>query len=251
LVAVIGIATWQTFGERVRRAIGRVDASTLALNDTDPAGAPTDELSGMGASSAPGGSVTVAPAPAAGGHTNSGSKPASTSGLGAGVIKYGSPGKGTFTSNRVIVIDPIAKSSGKTTAQLLAHEAGHATNPVPLVGMSGLTRAQYIQKDVDASLMDEAGAVLNNLEARDQIQASGGPDIGINGSQRKKYQKIYSDYKASKITRAQAQQQIAQIWGANETTSNTGQNYRKYYEKFYTRQWNQKFPGRPKTFVAP
>jgi hypothetical protein len=75
--------------------------------------------------------------------------------------------------------------------------------------------------------------------------------VGINGTQGKKYEKIYKDYKAGKITRAQAEQQIAKVWGANETTSNTRQNYQKYYEKFYTKDWNKQFPGKPKTFVAP
>jgi Flp pilus assembly pilin Flp len=286
LIASVAIGTWQVFGERVRRAIGAADNQLLALSEANggaglPGGSPS--VGGPGSGRTGGGAVTVIPptpassggGAASGGSGGSGSTPPGpVSGLGAGAdkivakspnlqgqvqnllangwtIKYGKPGKGSFTNGTTITIDPSAKSSSKTAAQLLAHEAGHAMNPAPTVGPSGLTRAQYVQQNTDASLMGEAGAVLNNIEARNEIKANGGPDIGINGKQDKKYEKIYKDYQAGKITRAQAQQQIAQVWGANETTSNSGQNYRKYYEQFYTKDWKKQFPGKPPTFVAP
>ena len=232
--------------------------------------------SGAGTAPPPGGSGTGGPAPAGSGSgSGTGTTPAVSSGLGAGAdqvianspqlqqqiqalqnsnwsIQYGQPGKGSFTvPPNQIVIDPAAQSNPALAAQLLAHEVGHANNPVTYVPPSGLTRAQYIQQNTDANMLSEANAVLNNIEARDQILANGGPNIGINGQQNAKYQAVYNDYKAGKITRDQAKQQIAQVWGANETTSNSGQNYQTYYSSIYAKDWDGKYPGKAPGFTAP
>ncbi|MEO8185382.1 MAG: hypothetical protein ABI895_41770 [Deltaproteobacteria bacterium] len=168
-------------------------------------------------------------------------------------FQYGPAGGGTYTDTdtKVITLDANEQSNPKEAAVSVAHEASHALVPVNEVPPSGLTRAEYIKKNVEQELRGEAAATLNNAQARDEILSNGGSDIGIAGAQSKQYDAIYKQYKAGKITRAQAEQKIAKAYGAGEKTSNTNQNYRKYYEQFYAQSWDAQFPKSPKSFRAP
>jgi hypothetical protein len=169
-------------------------------------------------------------------------------------IRYGQPGGGGFTdeSRKEIVIDPDDQQRGaKVVASSLAHETGHALNPTATVPASGLTRAEYIAKNTQAQLLEEAKATLNNTKVRDEILKNGGPDIGIDGKMKSQYKAIYTQYAAGKLTQTQAEQKIAQLIGNNETTSNTHQNYQTYYAQTYAKAWDQAYPNKPKNFKAP
>ena len=168
-------------------------------------------------------------------------------------LQYGPAGGGTYTDvdKKVIVLDANEQSNPSEAAISVAHEASHALVPVKEVPASGLTRAEYIKQNVEQELRGEAAATLNNAQARDEILSNGGPDIGIAGAQSKQYASIYKQYKAGKITRQQAEQQIAKAYGSGEKTSNTNQNYRKYYEQFYAQSWDAQYPKSPKNFRAP
>jgi len=43
------------------------------------------------------------------------------------------------------------------------------------------------------------------------------------------------------------------VYGANEKTSNTKppQSYQTYWETAYAKEWDRKYAGKDKTFVAP
>jgi type VI secretion system secreted protein VgrG len=216
------------------------------------------------------------PAGAGGGGAGGGSSAQGATGLGANVdglisksptatqnvqnlraqgwtLQYGPAGGGTYTDldTKVITLDANEQGNPSEAAISVAHEASHALVPVKEVPPSGLTRAEYIKKNVEQELRGEAAATLNNAQARDEILSNGGPDIGIAGGQSKQYAAIYKQYKAGKITRVQAEQKIAQAYGKGEKTSNTNQNYRKYYEQFYAQSWDAQYPKSPKDFRAP
>jgi type VI secretion system secreted protein VgrG len=168
-------------------------------------------------------------------------------------FQYGPANGGTYTDvdNKTIVLDANEQSNLSEAAISVSHESGHALNPNAEVQMSGLTRAEYVKQGTDAELKGEGAATLANARARDEILAAGGPDIGIAGGQSKKYDAIYQQYKAGKITRDQAEKQIAQAYGKGETTSNTNQNYSTYYKSYYEQAWDAAYPNKPKTFRAP
>ena len=108
-----------------------------------------------------------------------------------------------------------------------------------------MTRKEYVQLNVQEQLHDEGSAQLNSARVRDEIRKSGGPDIGIPGSQTAAYQKVYSDYKSGKISRQQAIDRNANLMG-KETTSGTNQNYRKYYGESYEKYWDSKAASKGK-----
>jgi type VI secretion system secreted protein VgrG len=169
-------------------------------------------------------------------------------------VRYGTTGEtGSFTdaANNTIVINSAYQNDPVQGTRSLSHEVGHALNPSTPVGFSGLTRAEYIAKNTDAALAGEGAATLYNTGVRAELLANGQPDITISGTQGPQYEAIYKQYKAGKITRAQAEQQIAQIYGAKETTSNSKQNYRTYYEQAYGKAWDKNYAGKPPTFRAP
>ena len=93
----------------------------------------------------------------------------------------------------------------------IAHEASHPASDQPaLEPTAGVPRQQYIDQGVAAKLHGEALAEFNAVQARADILAAGGPDIGRNkpaGSD--PYQSLYNDYVASRITKDQGLNQMA------------------------------------------
>jgi uncharacterized Zn-binding protein involved in type VI secretion len=140
------------------------------------------------------------------------------------------PGSYCSKDSKTIVLDPALQSNPARAAEVLAHEAGHANytqEPYQKFDMS-MSRDEYVQRNLNNDLLDEGEATLSSLDARQEILDSGGRDIGTSGQNAAEYQRIYGDYKNGNITRDQARQQIADIFG-NETTSTTGQSYNDYY----------------------
>ncbi len=144
-----------------------------------------------------------------------------------------------------IVIAP-----GKTTndqVSAIAHEVGHAKygkipyhKPTP-----GMTKAEYIRKNVLEQMRDEGSAQLNAAIVRDEIKKAGGPALGMPGTQEAKYLKVYNDYKKGTITRKKAIDKMANLMG-NETTSVGNKPYKDYYGSTYEKHWN-KTVGKGKT----
>jgi len=169
-------------------------------------------------------------------------------------VRYGTAGEtGSYTDivHNTIVIDPKYQADPVQSARELSHEVGHAMNPPPPATFSGLTRAEFIAKNTEATLRWEGAATLNNAQVRDELLANKQPDITIAGSQSAQYDAIYKQYKAGKLTRQQAEQQIAQLYGAKETNSHTNLNYKTSYEQHFAKEWDKYYANKPPGFRAP
>jgi type VI secretion system secreted protein VgrG len=151
-------------------------------------------------------------------------------------VKVGDAGKGTFADRdkKTITVDANDKDKPATLAQSLAHETGHALyEKDPYVPPTGLTKEDYVSKNVNASLKDEGEATMMNMQVRDEIKKNGGPDIGIAGTQGKKYQEIADKYPDAK-DRDKARQEIGDVFAGNEHPSNDAtKTYKDYYSKPY------------------
>jgi type VI secretion system secreted protein VgrG len=151
-------------------------------------------------------------------------------------IKYGEAGKGSYADKDAleIVIDESKKDSADRIVQTLSHEKGHALyKSDPYVSPTGLTKEKYVEKNVKRNLKDEGEATLSNLEVRDEILSSGGPDIGVAGTKTKQYEKVHLEYK-SVGDREKAREAIGDIFADGERPStNPNMNYREYYSKPY------------------
>lgn len=141
-------------------------------------------------------------------------------------IKYGESGKGSFaTEDKNITIDPNMASSPELLTQTVAHEVGHAM-------YKGVPDQSSKKAYVDSMLADEGAATLNNIKVQREIKKNGGKDIGIAGTQGKKYDKAYDDYEKDD-DEAKAREKIGKIFGDGEKTSNTNQTYNDYYGDYY------------------
>ena len=151
-------------------------------------------------------------------------------------IQDGTPGGGSFANSgtQTITIDPNLRDDPERYVQVLAHEVGHAVaGPPPFTPIGSLSRDEFVEANTNAQLTGEGYATLYNAEIRAEILANGGPDIGVAGRQSADYISIYEQVEAGTLTEAEAAEQIGQLFGSGEITSNTGENYRDYYAGFY------------------
>jgi type VI secretion system secreted protein VgrG len=147
-----------------------------------------------------------------------------------GTIKYGPVGKGSYFDKQknLIVIDGALKGKPEASAQVLSHELGHAVDSTVIDTTS---RAGYI----DSMLRGEGDAALANLEARKEILANGGPDIGVAGARSADYEKIYTKYG----TTEKASKAIGKVFGDKEITSTTKEIYKDYYGKIFDAKYGK------------
>jgi type VI secretion system secreted protein VgrG len=284
LIAAVSVGAWRVFGETVRRLLssGTRDLQTLSdwQGDNAGLGAPGSGLEGPGTGAgsfptpAPAPGMARPPAPPA---PPAPSPPKATTGLGAGVdtianqsltltrdlaimrnqgwtIRYGAPGaSGSYTTlaTKTITIDSALQNKSDVAASAVAHEVGHVLEPPQTLPPKGLTRDEYIAKNVSATLDSEGAATLKNLEVRDQVKQSGGASLPIPGKHVPEYEAIYQQYKAGKITRADAEHQIGQIYADGEVGSKSKIPYRQIYSKTFADDWDARYPNKPKTFRAP
>jgi type VI secretion system secreted protein VgrG len=118
--------------------------------------------------------------------------------------------------------------------QILAHEAGHAKYHY---------KQDVSSKDayVKGALADEGAATLNNVKVQREINANGGPDIGIagNSANHPSYNSAYDQYKKDG-DKAAARDKIGSVFGKGEKISNTGQTYEDYYGSWYDKNYPPK-----------
>jgi hypothetical protein len=149
-------------------------------------------------------------------------------------IEYNESGKGSYLDkkNKKIVVDKTGGSSAIT--RTLSHEKGHALYKAdPYVPPTGLAKEEYVGKNVKRHLKDEGEATLSNIEIRDEILSNGGPDIGISGTKKSQYEKIYEEYKETG-NRDKAREKIGDVFADGERPStNPSLTYREYYGKAY------------------
>ncbi len=183
-------------------------------------------------------------------------------------IQYGTAGGGGYTdrANHTIVVDGNESSDPAAATQTLAHEAGHATNPLPPeVPMGNLTRQQYVDQNVQRYLRGEGEATLNNLTVRDEIMSGAslgemieastdviinldggafeGPDIGVAGQNAAQYQQIWQQYQNGDIDRNTAREQIANNFGTETVSIPPHDNYRTYFGRAYETNWDNSHPA--------
>jgi uncharacterized Zn-binding protein involved in type VI secretion len=159
-------------------------------------------------------------------------------------ISYGTAGKGTFAdrNTKQIIVDPNQSGNPADVVQSLAHESGHALyTPDPQVPPDGLTKDQYVTQNTNRNLRDEGEATLMNAQVRNEINANGGPDIGIAGAKPNEYADIAAN-NHEYADRDKARQDIGDIFADNERTSNTNEKYRDYYSKQYKDEWDKTHP---------
>jgi uncharacterized Zn-binding protein involved in type VI secretion len=161
-------------------------------------------------------------------------------------IEYGVAGGGSFcdSDGKRIVIDPNGSGDPAGVVQTLAHEAGHARyTQDPPVGMAGRTRDEYVNGNTNRHLKDEGEATLNNIQVQREINANGGPDIGIAGTQDAQYNQIYDRY-PDPADRDRARQEIGNAFATGErpSTDAGAANYHDYYSKHYRDQWDAAHP---------
>jgi type VI secretion system secreted protein VgrG len=157
-------------------------------------------------------------------------------------IEYGDAGKGSYTdkTKKRIVVDSNAKNSPTAAAQTLAHESGHALYTAdPYVTPTGKTKDEYVKANVKRDLKDEGEATLTNVQVRNEVKENGGPDIGVAGTQAKKYEEIAAKYPEAK-DRDKAREEIGSAFAKGEHPSNApSQTYEDYYAKTYADHYDK------------
>jgi uncharacterized Zn-binding protein involved in type VI secretion len=157
-------------------------------------------------------------------------------------FKYGTPGGGTFAkrSDRTVVIDPKMADNQPTLLTLLSHEVGHAVRPAPGVPVGTLSKADFVNQNVQERLRDEADATINNIKVQEELAKAGGPSIGIAGKQASQYKQLYDADPAT------SRDKIAALFGDGETPSgdqNKGLTYRQYYSQGLPAFYDKVKPG--------
>jgi WXG100 family type VII secretion target len=162
-------------------------------------------------------------------------------------IKTGPVADGYFTDwdKKEIVIDqPLGDT---TTVAHLAHEVGHGVNAQQqgIPATPSMTKAQYVKANVDNLMHNEGEAQFNAARVRAELKSAGGPDIGIPGGQTAKYQTVYDNFTANKITRDQAVNQMGTLMGNERVSTPPHKPYRQDYGDAYSNYWDKNIaPGR-------
>jgi len=162
-------------------------------------------------------------------------------------INTGPAGKGSFTNSAKKLIVIGQPDNDANTLSGLAHEVGHGISKLPskIPATASMTKAQYVKANVDNEMQNEGEAQFNAAQVRAELKKAGGPDIGIPGGQTAKYQKVYDNYAAGKITKPQAVSQMGTLMGKETTSTPPSKPYRQYYGDWYRSNWDRKIaPGR-------
>lgn len=140
-------------------------------------------------------------------------------------VVLGEKGGGGYcvASTKTIVLDkgygPVALAGG------LAHEMGHALDDSPPPDES--SKEAYVHDH----LRGEAIATMSQMQARQEILANGGTDIGVAGRQSSRYKEAYAQYLKDGDYDA-ALERIITIYH-DEVTSTNGKLYPDYYGDGY------------------
>ena len=145
-----------------------------------------------------------------------------------------------------VVIGPA--ESLNTQVSSIAHETAHAKYNAPYhKPTAGMTKSEYIQKNVREQMLDEGNAQFNAAVVREEVKKAGGPTLKIPGTQQSKYLSAYNDYKSGKTTKPQAVSKMADLM-AKEKTSVDNKPYKQYYGGTYEAWWNKNI-GKGKTKI--
>ena len=145
---------------------------------------------------------------------------------------------------KVITLIDSEKTNFSMTVQSLAHEIGHALHKgESLVSPRGLTRKQFIDKNVFTLLTSEGAATLYNLEITEEILANTNKkiDIGIAGANISRYKKIFEKYKKSEpgFTKTATEAAMGRIYGNYEIPNGKTVNYFRSYQDHFLKEWDR------------
>jgi WXG100 family type VII secretion target len=162
-------------------------------------------------------------------------------------FKTGPVSGGYYTDpvkKEIIIDQPLADA---TTVSHIAHEVGHGVSSQlqSIPATPQMTRAQYVKANVDNLMHNEGEAQFNAAQVRAELKGSGGPDIGIPGTQTAAYQKVYDRYTGGRITKDQAINQMATLMGNERVSTPPRKPYRDSYADAYRNDWDKNIaPGR-------
>ena len=125
----------------------------------------------------------------------------------------------------------------------IAHEVGHLESTVYKPKAKDVSKEVFVQ----SRLEEEGAAVMYNIKVQREILVKGGEwkNIGVNcgmGDQTEcftRYESIYNDYAAGKISANTARKKIGDLRAVEATMS--GPSYRKSLEDY----WDSKNPSTP------
>jgi WXG100 family type VII secretion target len=154
-------------------------------------------------------------------------------------IRVGAPGSGNFTNQAKHLINIDQGGTDEGTAAMIAHEVGHTVNqekfpPYPM----RLTREEYVQGSVDAEMRNEGRAQINAAIVRAEVNAVGGPDIGIPGTQTADFQQVYDDFRVGKTSYDQAVDRNAVLMANEHVSVPPGLPYRQHYRNEFEFDWD-------------
>jgi uncharacterized Zn-binding protein involved in type VI secretion len=159
-------------------------------------------------------------------------------------IVWGPAGKQSTTDNasHTITLNSDFKGNPIQAVGSLSHESGHALYTAPYIPPDGLTKDQYVSRNVNEQLKGEGEANLMTAQVRNEINSNGGPDIGNRGQQAARYTQIAAkDH--SEANRDAARQEMADIFRNGETVA--GVPYGDYYAKPYADFYDAHPPAHP------
>ena len=164
-------------------------------------------------------------------------------------IEYRNDGKGSHADrvNKVVSIDWKSIGAGgdpaAKLASLLSHEMGHAGTPYAgEARVEGATRDEYVHRNTQRELAHEGAAAFINARTRDEILASGGPDIEIRGGFDEEYTRIYDQYKAGNISQEEAISRMTYFMALEPQAVEAGRYLTKQevLERQYNGEWDQR-----------
>jgi uncharacterized Zn-binding protein involved in type VI secretion len=148
----------------------------------------------------------------------------------------------TDTEHHVITLNSDFKNNPVQAVGSLSHETGHALYTTPYIPPDGLTKDQYVSRNVNEQLKGEGEANLVTAQVRNEINSNGGPDIGNRGTQAAKYTEIAAK-DPSQENRDAARQEMADIFRDGEHVA--GVPYGEYYSKPYADFYDAHPPSPP------
>lgn len=169
-----------------------------------------------------------------------------TARAGGFIFRYGVLGGGTFTdaaaSPPEVVIDPGDVANGEL-AMSLSHELGHvADGDAQYVQDASWDRNRYITENTMVDLRGEAEATIMELQVRDELTAAGRADPGISGATSADKIRLWGEFTAGTLSRADLVEAIALLFARGESPSTASGTYWNYYGQFHADAWDANHP---------
>lgn len=155
-------------------------------------------------------------------------------------MEMGPAGGGSYmdpAASRIVIESGM---SDEWTASVVAHEVGHSLYDFPYQPPDGLSRADFIRVNTEASLLDEANARFNEIALERDLIANGS-GASVASSWGPDHHAVLQGLQNGSLTQEAAINQIANDF-RGYTTSTTGELYPVYYGNAYGDIYDQHQP---------